>query len=354
MTDIGFAAPGFEVFFNSQRAGVDDGLTQRLVDFINGTKQTLDCAIYDLRAEEVAKALAGVHLDPTRTLRLVYDASGSRGGNPTADPKPSGTKKTIDAFGLTDVAVPVHESGGHLMHDKFLIRDSETIWTGSANFTIGGLQLQDNNCLQIVSSDLVSAYQTVFDELHAKGDAATAVDASVSQAATVSTIDTTPFFSPVSGEGIETEIVDRLGEATKVRIMAFLISDDGILGALERFEPADADIQGVYDPGGMADVTRHKTDLSAFWFLQDDRFVAAHSRPFSKDRENDFMHNKLMILDDKTVITGSYNFSENAEKNDENLLVIESPEVAQAYTDYFDAVFTNAKQTAHAHAGHHG
>jgi len=51
------------------------------------------------------------------------------------------------------------------------------------------------------------------------------------------------------------------------------------------------------------------------------------------------MHNKILIIDNKTVVTGSYNFSENAEANDENMLVIESPQVATAYTNYFDALF---------------
>ena len=39
-----------------------------------------------------------------------------------------------------------------------------------------------------------------------------------------------------------------------------------------------------------------------------------------------------MIIDDRIVITGSYNFTKSAEKsNDENLLLIESPALAAAY-----------------------
>ena len=49
------------------------------------------------------------------------------------------------------------------------------------------------------------------------------------------------------------------------------------------------------------------------------------------------MHNKVMIVDDKTVITGSYNFSENAEANDETLLIFESAALAGAYNQYFNA-----------------
>ncbi len=114
--------------------------------------------------------------------------------------------------------------------------------------------------------------------------------------------------------------------------MFFIMSDPDILSALTRFKAGDKDIGGVYDPNGMKDVLRFtKQPQSNFWFLNDSRFVAAPSRPFSASRENDFMHNKTMIIDSKTVITGSYNFSENAEANDENLLVIEARDVAAAY-----------------------
>ncbi len=56
------------------------------------------------------------------------------------------------------------------------------------------------------------------------------------------------------------------------------------------------------------------------------------------------MHNKVMILNDDTVITGSYNFSEHAEVNDENMLVIKSAEVTKKYNAYFDALFAQYKQ----------
>jgi phosphatidylserine/phosphatidylglycerophosphate/cardiolipin synthase-like enzyme len=45
------------------------------------------------------------------------------------------------------------------------------------------------------------------------------------------------------------------------------------------------------------------------------------------------MHNKVIVVDD-TVITGSYNFSRNAECNAENILLIDSPTLAAAYRTY--------------------
>ncbi len=49
------------------------------------------------------------------------------------------------------------------------------------------------------------------------------------------------------------------------------------------------------------------------------------------------MHNKVIVADD-TVITGSYNFSINAQLNAENILFIESPSVALAYRAYIRRV----------------
>ncbi len=51
------------------------------------------------------------------------------------------------------------------------------------------------------------------------------------------------------------------------------------------------------------------------------------------------MYNKVMIIDDRIVVTGSYNFSENAESNDKNMLILESSMAAAAYTKYFELLF---------------
>jgi len=57
----------------------------------------------------------------------------------------------------------------------------------------------------------------------------------------------------------------------------------------------------------------------------------------AKKRENANMHNKFAVIDGKVVITGSYNWTRNAEElNDENLLIIkDEPEISKKFTDYF-------------------
>ncbi len=45
-------------------------------------------------------------------------------------------------------------------------------------------------------------------------------------------------------------------------------------------------------------------------------------------------HNKILIIDDETIITGSYNFTQAAEtRNAENLLIIKDAKLAKQYSD---------------------
>lgn len=70
-------------------------------------------------------------------------------------------------------------------------------------------------------------------------------------------------------------------------------------------------MEGILDPHELKQVMhpphRHsKSNPKLFWFANGDpRFVAAPSHAFSDNDENDFMRNKLMIIDNKTVFTGS-------------------------------------------------
>jgi phosphatidylserine/phosphatidylglycerophosphate/cardiolipin synthase-like enzyme len=160
----------------------------------------------------------------------------------------------------------------------------------------------------------------------------------------------TPYFTTGVSEfeDAETAVVKALKGARKVRIAAMLLGDPGILKALRQFK--NKDIEGVLDPNQMRTVMpppvgKSKQPPSLFWFTRDKkRFVGAASHAFVPSDNNNFMHNKLMILDDMTVITGSYNFSEHAEVNDENMLIIQSPAVARAYAQYFDALFRQYKK----------
>lgn len=343
MSDLStFSAPNLLIYFNSNRAHIDGKLTERLVSFIEATISTLDIAIYDLTEQAVLDALAKVGKRRGRKLRIAFDASGERPTNAIADPKPGKTHEAIDKAGLAKYAKPVQLTGRHLMHDKFAIRDGKHLWTGSANFTRGGLVLQDNACLEASSATLAKAYQPVFEDLFRQP--ATLAAPEPVKPTTLGGAQISVYFAPGAGEGIDSLCSRLLGEAKKVRLMAFVITDPDILGALAHFRASGSDIQAIVDPAAITVAKKIKTlDPTLLWWTSDARIRVARSHAFTNTGDNDFQHNKVLILDDHRVICGSYNLSENAEANDENLLLIDSKPIAAAYSAYFDAVYATAK-----------
>lgn len=59
--------------------------------------------------------------------------------------------------------------------------------------------------------------------------------------------------------------------------------------------------------------------------------------PVKFDNHAGLMHNKFAVIDGKTLITGSYNWTKQAEnKNDENLMIIHNEECTKLYADKFE------------------
>ena len=55
------------------------------------------------------------------------------------------------------------------------------------------------------------------------------------------------------------------------------------------------------------------------------------------------MHHKLFIIDNETVILGSFNPSKTADtRNDENILIIKDREIALRYLNEFNLVWEHA------------
>jgi phosphatidylserine/phosphatidylglycerophosphate/cardiolipin synthase-like enzyme len=74
-------------------------------------------------------------------------------------------------------------------------------------------------------------------------------------------------------------------------------------------------------------------------------FVQHAGIPTYIDAEHAIAHNKIIVIDDQTVITGSFNFTKQAEeRNAENLLVIHSREIASKYTENWKAHLAHSEK----------
>jgi phosphatidylserine/phosphatidylglycerophosphate/cardiolipin synthase-like enzyme len=127
------------------------------------------------------------------------------------------------------------------------------------------------------------------------------------------------YFSPHGGC---TDAVVRELDAAKqtVFVQAYSFTSREIARALD-----DAKARGVV-VHVILDKTNIKEPSNA------DADIAEHGISMLVDSKHSIAHNKVMIIDSQVVITGSFNFTEQAERsNAENLLVIHDPALASRY-----------------------
>jgi len=132
------------------------------------------------------------------------------------------------------------------------------------------------------------------------------------------------YFSPKGGC---TEAVVREIEGAKISILvqAYEFSSAPIADAIFLAFKKGVKVKVILDKSNVTE------KYSAATFLQN------HQIPVWIDRKHAINHNKVMVVDDAIVITGSFNFTKKAEEsNAENLLVIKSKELAKKYTENWE------------------
>lgn len=127
-------------------------------------------------------------------------------------------------------------------------------------------------------------------------------------------------FTP--GDDCTSLVVRELGAAKKtVRVQAYSFTSAPIAKAL-----VDASHRGVRVEV-ILDRSNRTGRYSGLTFLTN------AAVPTSIDAKHAIAHNKVMIIDEATVITGSFNFTKAAqEHNAENLLVLRDAGLAAKYT----------------------
>ena len=127
------------------------------------------------------------------------------------------------------------------------------------------------------------------------------------------------YFSP--GGGAEGAVVRALAEARgTVYVQAYSFTNAAIAKAL-----VDAHKRGV-----VVEVILDKSTQTARYSAA--TFTSNAGIPTAIDAKHAIAHNKIMIIDNATVLTGSYNFTKAAEhSNAENLIVLRDPDLAARY-----------------------
>jgi phosphatidylserine/phosphatidylglycerophosphate/cardiolipin synthase-like enzyme len=352
-----------EVTFLEAGKQTAEAVAQRLAAFVRQATSRIDIAIYDMHLTGAARDIVIGALQERQAagvrVRICYDSGDdpSKAERLDAQPQTTMTGTFLAATGLPSKAII---SDRHLMHHKYVIIDAYTpraqVWTGSSNFTDASWSLQENNLLILPSAALANFYIQDFQELWTTGDIQTTGTndtGRVTLSYAGAPAPTTVSFAPGQGEWIDAQVARCVGRAQREVTMATVVLTSGhILGALGDLMERGVAIDGIYDRTQMEGVfAQWQANPHAGWktpafqaIVQYAGLTGKQSTPWTPTSVHDFMHNKLLVVDD-TVITGSYNFSRNAQANAENILLIESPALAAVYRDYIRGLAARYGQT---------
>jgi phosphatidylserine/phosphatidylglycerophosphate/cardiolipin synthase-like enzyme len=331
-------------------------VAERIASFIAGARTSLDLAIYDFRldsapgerivAELRARAAAGVF------IRIAHDPTTSPGaalpgGDVTVATqgwigKPAGAEDFLARLSAIAKIKPI-KGFKALMHNKYVIRDGlapeAALLMGSTNFTNDAWGLQENNFVVLHSQELAAFYATDFMQLWSRGitestgyhDTGTVL---------VGGAQVTVAFTPGESATIVHAVVNAIEIAkTRLTIAAMVMSSGPIGAAVSEAIDRGVPVAGLYDGPQMDTVLRQWADAGIgadkanTWHKVAARLARKESIPYAPGTPHNFMHDKLIVADD-IVVTGSFNFSNHARGNAENVLLIKDKAIADAYHLY--------------------
>jgi cardiolipin hydrolase len=145
----GIAARASEVYFSP-----NGGARQRLVRAIEGSQRSIDIAVYNFTASELAEALYAAKARGVR-IRVLVDRERAEAGA-------SGIRGLrLNGVAVRSLGVPEQS----LMHHKFAVFDERLVVTGSYNWTNSAERANYENLVVLEAPEVVRRFQQEFHRL---------------------------------------------------------------------------------------------------------------------------------------------------------------------------------------------
>jgi phosphatidylserine/phosphatidylglycerophosphate/cardiolipin synthase-like enzyme len=319
----------YQVGFTAPRPDDDrlqpGGLDQQLVSVIDRAHRSIDVAIYDLDLETVTQALVRAARRGVR-VRVVMEA------DTVNDLGHRFVQQALTALRAEGIPIVADQRRG-LMHHKFTVVDGEWVQTGSWNYTHSDTFRANNNGIVIQSRALAANFSAEFEKLLGRSRSGAAKSPGVPHPVldvTGARVET--YFSPQDRAAVH--VIRWIGSARqRIRFMAFSFTHDGIGEAvLDRWR-AGVDVAGVFETSGS------QTEFSELRQLREAGIdVLQDGNPWA-------MHHKVVVIDRRISVFGSFNFSAAGDRsNDENLLIVDDPSLADAFEREYERVRVTALQ----------
>ncbi len=134
------------------------------------------------------------------------------------------------------------------------------------------------------------------------------------------------YFSPKGG--CEDQVLYWLGRANvSVHALIYSFTLDSIGDALIAAHNREVEVKILFEKSQISQYSEYKR-------------LKASGVPVRNDTNSDLMHDKVLIVDGTIVLMGSFNWSNSAEEdNNENLIVINSTHIATVYEQEFQKIW---------------
>ena len=327
-TAVNASGAWWEVYFTDpvnlkDPANWQSSIEGRLIEKINAAQTTVHIASFEFDLTPVADALIAAKQRGVDVRWVTDNESGLE-----ADEEPGHGQFAM----LQNAGIEVRsDTRSALMHNKFWIFDGQIVWTGSTNITENGIFKPDNNTIVIQSPELAAIYEREFQEMWDGQFGPRSPSTLDDQIATVNGSKIIVVFTS-EDPALENAIIPIVKSAARsIRFLAFSFTDYPLADAMSERAKAGVDVEGVFETVGS------ETDAAEL------RTLMCRGVPVKQDGNPAFLHHKVIVVDERIVITGSLNFSTNAEKsNDENVIIIDNADIARLYMQEFERVWNLA------------
>ena len=305
--------------------GVEENyIAKQLIAQIESAQTSIHIASFEFDLEEVANALIAARGRGVEVQWVTDDEYGIEADEDEGN-------HLFDQMEKAGIQVKDDQRGG-LMHNKFWIFDGKLVWTGSTNITQNGTLLNNNNVILVDSREVAEIYEREFQEMWSDDQFGTTSPSTVDQQ-NVKIGDSTILVRFAAEDDVSTLLAELLGRAqSEIRFMAFSFTDDDMGGSILQQAKNGVSVAGIFEQRGSL------TEYSEFPILY------CNGLSVRLDGNPRTMHHKVLIIDRQIVVTGSYNFSSNADNsNDENVIMIDNSQIAGEYLKEFDRLWAESQ-----------
>ncbi len=287
------------------------GIDGSLAAAMDAASVSLDIAAFELNNPLLTEAMLAAAARGLRVRVVTDDEHGLRNEDSSLD--------QLQAAGIPVVA----DDRSALMHNKFVLIDGASVWSGSMNLTVNGAGRHNNNLLELRSAEAASRFQSEFDEMFAQKLFGPRSPQGVTDLFAAGAGHIAIYFGPE--DDLAAALDAALARAREsIRFMAFSFTLDELGATLLRQAAAGVTVQGIFE----------RTGSETVWSELGPLYCAGLA--MRQDGNPYLLHHKVFVIDDQTVVTGSANFSASGtDANDENLLVIDDPALAAPYAAEF-------------------